>query len=92
MPEYSVCDMGPIAYLLYKGFRHSALKPTGDRGQLAFISTDPAARDEVTNYFCGATVKARDFSDALRAAKALLYERKEVCHKSREEFAAGGAR
>jgi hypothetical protein len=57
MPEYSVCDMGAIAYLLYKGFRHSALKPTGDRGQLAFISTDPAARDEVTNYFCGATIR-----------------------------------
>jgi hypothetical protein len=87
MTDYSVCDMGAVAFLLCKGFRHSALTPTGNRGQLAFVFTDPAAREEVTNYFCGATVKARDFSDALRAAKALLYERKEVCHKSREEFA-----
>jgi hypothetical protein len=78
--EYLVTDMGAVAFLLCKGIRHAALRPTGNRGQLAFVYTDPAARDEVTNYFCGGMVPGRQFADSIRAAKSLIYDNKPVYH------------
>jgi hypothetical protein len=91
--EYLVTDMGAMAYLLCRGFQHTELRPTGRDSQLAFVYTDPSAREEVNNYFSGAMVRAREFSDALRAGKSLLYERKQVYRKDHAEFTAkGGAK
>ena len=90
--EYSVCDLGAVAYLC-KGFRHTALKPTGKNAQLAFVFADQTARDEVNNYFSGAMVPARAFADCLRAAKSLIYDLKPVYRKDHADFlATGGAR
>jgi hypothetical protein len=84
--EYLLTDMGGISYLIRKGFRHTELRPTGRNGQLAFVFTDPTARTEVGDYFCGATVPARNYFDATRAAKALLYEEKDICRKDHAEY------
>jgi hypothetical protein len=88
--EYLLTDMGAISFLICKGFRHTELRPTGRNGQLAFVFTDPTARAEATEYFCGATVPARSYYDATRAAKALLYEQKDICRKDHAEYLAGG--
>lgn len=90
--EYTVVDLGAVAYLLLKGFRHTGLKPTGKNGQLSFVF-DSSARSAADDYFMGAAVPARQFADCLRVAKSILYDRKEIYHKDHADFAAnGGAR
>lgn len=89
--EYTVTDMGAIAFLLCRGVQHTDVRPTGHDGQLAFVYTDPTARELVTNYFSGAPIRAREFCDALRACKSLLYERKQIYRKDHAEYLAGKA-
>jgi hypothetical protein len=87
--EYLVTDMGAAAFLLCKGIRHVGLRPTGSKGQLAFVYADPIAREEVNNYFCGGVVPGRQFADCLRAAKSLIYDSKPIYHGPAKD---GGAK
>ena len=86
--KYPVTDMHAVAFLLCRGIRHVAIQPTDKSGQLAFIYDNPAAREAVSDYYCGATVPARTYADCLRAAKSLIYDQKPVYRKSHEEFLA----
>lgn len=88
--EVRVVDLGAAAFLLCKGFRHQELRPTGRDAQLAFIFTGEEARDEVKNYFCGSVISARQFTDALKAAKHLLYD-KRPCYQ-KDGKGQGGAK
>ena len=85
--EFVLSDMGAIAFLLARGFRQLRIQ-AGDRpGRLDFVFED-GARKVAQEYFLGGVICARQFSDSLRLAKALLYSHKSDGNNS----ARGGAR
>lgn len=73
--ECSVVDLGAAVYLLSKGYKQTALRPTGRNGQYSFIFTQTGTevQDELTNYFSGGLVQAKLFWEWSKAAKSILY-------------------
>jgi Domain of unknown function (DUF5659) len=64
-------DLGQAAYLVASGFR---LMKTEGGSEKVFVFS-PEARAVADSYFSGARVIAKDFANALRTVKALLYPR-----------------
>lgn len=92
--EFSITDLGTIAYLRAKGHMHVALKPTGRSGQLAFLFRGPEIQNEINNYFSGALVPACAFWEQAKLVKSILYGAKECYHGDHAAYVAkqGGAK
>lgn len=67
MREYATKDLALAAYLIEVGHKLTRLEPAGRLKQFVFA---PEAEGDVQQFFNGAKVSARSYSDTLRSLKA----------------------
>ncbi len=71
--ELAITDLGVVGYLILHGLEPLRLEPgTGFMRKLAFVFPT-SAKTLVERYHQGATVSARDFDAAVRAARATMH-------------------
>lgn len=76
--EHRICDLHLIAYLIYKGKRHTSIEKeaSGGKSKVFFIFND--VKDLIDEYFLNETVEIniQDYISAIYKAKLLINSEK----------------